>query len=228
MSGDRGERLGAASGAIFVVIFVIGGSLMGTPSDFGGPPSAAAAYFEENDGQIQAGGAIVAAAAPFLVWFLATVRSLAQAAGPAAGRAAAVAYGCGLTTLALFLSDVAALTVGALRPANMSASPELAAALLDYSFLAIAMATFLTSALLVAFAVLALRDKALWPGWLGWLALAAAAAYALRIGTLFTATGPFTAGGALGFWTPVVALMVWLVLASAMLVRAPRTAVRRA
>jgi hypothetical protein len=219
VNGDRGETLGAASGAIFVVMFVIGGLLMPLPSDYGGPPSAAAAYFEENDTQIQVGSAIIAAAAPFLVWFLATVRSLAQAAGPAARRAAAVAYGCGLTTLALYLSDVAALTVGALRPENMSASPELAAALLDVSFLAIAMATFLTAAILVAFAVLALRDRALWPQWLGRLALIAAVAYGLRIGTLFSTTGPFTAGGALGFWTPVVALMIWLVLASGLLAR---------
>ena len=228
MSGDRGQTLGAASGAIFVVLFVIGGSLMPLPPDYGGPPTAAAAYFEDNGSRIQVGSAVIAAAAPFLVWFLATVRSLAQSAGPAAGRAAAVAYGCGLATLALYLSDVAALTVGALRPQNMSASPELAAALLDYSFVAIAMATFLTSAILVAFAVLALRDRALWPVWLGRLALIAAAAYALRVGTLFTTTGPFTAGGALGFWTPVVALMVWLALASALLVRRPRTAAGRA
>ena len=219
MTGDRWTTFGAASGAIFVAMFVAGGSLMGTPSDYGGPPADAAAYFQENDAQIQVGSAIVAAAVPFLVWFLATVRSLARAAGPAAARAATVAYGCGLTTLALYLSDVAALTVGALRPENMSASPELAAALLDYSFLAIAMATFLTSAILVAFAVLALRDKAVWPEWLGWLALAAALAYSLRIGTLFTTTGAFTAGGALGFWTPVVTLMVWLVVASASLTR---------
>jgi hypothetical protein len=217
LSGDRWGTLGAASGAIFVAMFVVGGSLMGTPADYGGPPSSAVEYFHDRDSQIQVGSAIIAVAVPFLVWFLATIRSLARAAGPAAARTATVAYGCGLTTLALYLSDVSALTVGALRPGNMAASPELAAALLDYSFLAIAMATFLTAAILVAFAVLALRDGAIWPRWLGWLALIAAAAYSMRIGTLFTTTGPFTAGGALGFWTPVVALMVWLGVASGML-----------
>jgi hypothetical protein len=216
---DRWESLGAASGAIFVAMFVAGGSLMGTPEDYGGPPAAAAAYFEDRGSEIQVGSAIVAAAVPFLVWFLATVRSRARAAGPSAARAATVAFGCGLTTLALYLSDVSALVVGSLRPGNMVASPELAAALLDYSFVAIAMATLLTAAVLVAFAVLALRDNAVWPGWVGWLALAAALAYSLRIGNLFTTTGPFTAGGALGFWTPVVAFMLWLVIASAVLAR---------
>jgi hypothetical protein len=205
-------------------MFVAGGSLMGTPPDYGGPPGEAAEYFADRDAQIQVGSAIVAAAVPFLVWFLVTVRSRARAAGPAAARAAAVAFGCGLTTLALYLSDVSALAVGALRPGNMAASPELAAALLDYSFVAIAMATFLTAAVLVAFAVLALRDKAVWPGWIGWLALAGALAYSLRIGNLFTTSGPFTAGGALGFWTPVVAFMAWLVVASVVLARAPRRA----
>jgi hypothetical protein len=216
---ERWQSRGAASGAIFVVMFVAGGSLMGTPDDYGGPPAEAVAYFRERDTEIQLGSAIVAAAVPFLVWFLATVRSLARAAGPGAARAATVAFGCGLTTLALYLSDVSALAVGALRPQNMAASPELAAALLDYSFVAIAMATFLTAALLVAVGLLTLRDKAVWPQWVGWLALAAALAYSLRVGNLFTTTGPFTAGGALGFWTPVVALMAWLTIASVVLAR---------
>jgi hypothetical protein len=224
---DRWESAGAASGAIFVVMFVVGGSLMPLPPDYGGPPEAAASYFRENEDQIPIGSAIIAAAVPLLVWFLATVRARAGAAGPSADRAATVAYGCGLVTLALYLSDVAALTVGALRPENMAASPELAAALVDYSFVAIAMATFLTSALLLALAVLAIRDKALWPQWVGWLAVAAALAYSLRVGNLFTTTGPFTAGGALGFWTPVVALMVWLVVASLVLARRPLEAVAR-
>ncbi|HEX2232258.1 MAG TPA: hypothetical protein VHG69_02720 [Thermoleophilaceae bacterium] len=219
---DRWESVGAASGAIFVAMFVAGGSLMGTPEDYGGPPAAAAAYFEDWDTRIQVGGALVAAGVPFLVWFLATVRSRARAAGPAAGRAGTTAFGCGLVSTALYLSDVSALLVGALRPQNMAASPELAAALLDYSFVAIAMATFLTSALLLSLAVLAIRDKALWPEWVGWLAVAAALAYSLRVGNLFTTTGPFTAGGALGFWTPVVALMVWLGIASFVLARRPR------
>jgi hypothetical protein len=215
-------RLGAAAGAVAVLLYVVGGLLTGTPEDFGGPAAEAVAYFDERRTGIQLGSACFAASAPFLVWFLATVVSLARQAGPPARRAASVAYGCGLVALALFMADVAALAVGALRPENMAAAPQLAAALLDFSFVAIAMASFLTSALFAAFALLSLRAEPLWPGWLGWLALVAALACALRAGTLFTTEGPFTAGGALGFWAPVAAFVGWTLAGSVALARPAR------
>jgi hypothetical protein len=70
---------------------------------------------------------------------------------------------------------------------------------------------------LIAFAVLALRDKVLWPVWLGQLAAIAALAYALRVGTLFTTRGAFAADGLLGLWVPVVALAGWILLGSLLL-----------
>src|SRR5918999_5828012 len=206
---DEWARFGAGAGAVAVVLYLVGGGIIGAPPDFDAPATEAAAYFEDEQGRIQLGSAFIAASAPFLVWFLATVTSLARAGGPGARRAAAVAYGCGLASLILFLSDVAALTVGALRPENMLAAPELAAALLDYSFLAIAMAAFLTAGVFAAFAVMVLRDRALWPDWLGWLAVLAALACTLRIGTLFTTEGAFTAGGGPGFLGPRIGFLGW-------------------
>jgi hypothetical protein len=181
------------------------------------------AYLRDGRTGIQLGSALFALSAPLLVWFLATVASLARAGGAPARRAAAVAFGCGVASLVLFMADVAALAVGALRPENMKAAPELAAALLDFSFVAIAMAAFLTAGMFAAFATLALRDGVLWPRWLGWLAAAAAVACALRVGTLFTAEGPFTAGGVLGFWLPVVAFVGWFLAGSLVLAARSRT-----
>ncbi len=152
--------------------------------------------------------------------------SLTRAGRPETRRAGAVAYGCGLTFLALFLADVASLAVGTLRPESMARAPELAAALHDFSWLAMGMAAFLVCGALGAFAVLSLRDKAVWPEWLGWLAAIAAPAYALRVGTLFTTDGAFAADGLLGLWVPVIAAAGWIVLASVVLAldirRAPR------
>jgi hypothetical protein len=216
-------RLGAASGAVAVVLFLIGGSLAGLPEDFGGPASSAVAYLAEDRTGIQLGCALFALSGPFLVWFLATAVSLAQEAGPRAAGAAWVAFGCGVIALALFLADVSALAVGALRPSNMRAAPEVAAALLDYSFVAIAVASFLMAGLFAAFAVLILRDRAIWPRWLGWAAALAAVEVALRVGTLFTTDGPFTAGGTLGFWTPVIAYAGWFLVASVVLTARPRS-----
>jgi hypothetical protein len=80
------------------------------------------------------------------------------------------------------------------------------------------MAAFAAAGVLAAFAVLALRDKAIWPEWLGWLAAIAAPAYALRVGTLFTTEGPFAADGVLGLWVPVSAFAGWTLVASVVLV----------
>jgi hypothetical protein len=41
--------------------------------------------------------------------------------------------------------------------------------------------------------------------------------YALRVGTLFTTAGPFAADGLLGLYVPVIAIAVWIVVASVVL-----------
>jgi hypothetical protein len=214
---DRWARYGAAAGAIAIVLFVAGALVEPAGPDFGAPASEAAAFFDEGRTRLQVASALFAAVAPFLVWFLATVASLARAHGPAAARAGAVAYGCGLVFTALFLADCTAQAVGALRPENMADAPELAAALVDFELLAMGMAALAGAAILLAFAVLSLRDGAIWPRWLGWLALVAAPAYALRIGTLFTTEGAFAADGVLGLYVPVSAIAAWIFVASVVL-----------
>lgn len=217
MADDRWAPYGAAAGAVAVVLFGVGSLIAGTPPDFDAPAEEVIRYLEENRTQIHVASAINAAWAPLFVWFLATVASLAPAGGPGARRAGAVAYGCGLIFIALFLADVTALAVGALRPESMAAAPELAVALHDFSWLAMGMAAFLASGTLAAFAVLVLRDGAVWPPWLGWLAAVAAVLCALRVGVLFTTDGPFAADGLLGLYVPVSALGAWITVASVVL-----------
>jgi hypothetical protein len=202
---------------VAIIMFAVGGLVLGSQPDFDATGSEIAAHLDEKRTRIQIACALNAALAPFLVWFLATAASLAGDAGPAARRAATVALSCGLVYIALFLADTAALAVGALRPENMAADPELAAALRDFEWLAIGMASFLGAGMLAAFAVLILRDSAVWPRWLGWLAAIAAPVYALRAGVLFTNDGPFAADGVLGLWVPVIAFASWIVLASVVL-----------
>jgi hypothetical protein len=199
------------------VLYLVAAVIMGTPPEFDSPATEVASYLEDDRTRIQVGAAIHAAWAPLFVWFLATVARLAGAGGPAAHRAGAVAFGCGLVFLALFLADVAALTVAALRPESIGAAPELGTALHDFSWLAMGVAAPLVSATLVAFAFLAIRDGVLWPRWIGWLAAVAAVAYALRVGTLFTIDGAFAADGVLGLWVPVIAVAGWVAIASVVL-----------
>jgi hypothetical protein len=217
MTGDPWARYGAAAGAIAIVMFANAALIMGTSPDFGASGVEVASWFDEERTKIQVGAAIHAAWAPLFVWFLATVASLARAGAPGARRAGAVAFGCGVIFIALFLVDVTALTIGALRPENMAAAPELAAALHDISWLAMGMAAFLAAGVLAAFAVLSLRDGAFWPRWLGWLAAIAAPVYALRVGTLFTTEGAFAADGVLGLYVPVATIAAAILLASVVL-----------
>jgi hypothetical protein len=205
-----------------MVLFVAGALVIGELPDSDAAGTEVAAFYDEKRTQIQVACAINAVAAPLLVWFLATVASVTRAGGPGTRRAGAVAFGCGLIFIALFLADVTALAVGALRPENMAAEPELAAALRDFEFLAMGMAAPVAATVLAAFAVLALQEKAIWPDWLGWLAAIAAPLYALRVGTLFTTEGPFAADGVLGLYVPVIAITSWILIASVMLARQVR------
>lgn len=221
--GERGAVYGAAAGAVAVVLFAVSGLLIGERPDFAAGGAEFAAYLDENQARVQLGSALDGAMAPFLVWFLVTVVSLTRTAGAGARRAGAVAFACGLVFLAVFLADVTTLAVGALRPDNMVATPELAAALQDFELLAMGVAAPAAVGMLAAYAVLALRDKAVWPAWLGWLAALAALAYAMRTGTLFSTDGAFAADGVLGFWVPVIAIAAWLFVASVVLALRVRT-----
>jgi hypothetical protein len=224
MRADRWAPYGAAGGAIAIILFAIGAVLTGDRPAFDATGAEIAADLDEKYTRVQIGCAFLAASAPFLIWFLATVRSLTRGGGPGAERAASFAYACGLVFLALFLADVTSLAVGALRPENLLEAPELAVALRDFEFVAMGIAAFLLSGVLAAFAVLILRDEAIWPSWLGWLAVVAAAAYALRVGTLFTTEGAFAADGLLGLYVPVVAIAGWILLGSVVLTFTVRTA----
>jgi hypothetical protein len=205
---------GAAAGAAGIVLFVAGTLVMGDRPGFDAGGAEIAADLEENRTRIQLGCAILAAWTPLFVWFLATVASLAGDAGSGARRAAAVAFGCGIVFTALFLVDVTALAVSALRPENMAADPELAVALRDFEWLAMGSASFVMAGVLAAFAVLVLGHGAVWRRWIGWLAVVAAALYLLRAGTLFATGGAFAADGILGLYVPVVAVAGWILVAS--------------
>jgi hypothetical protein len=212
---------GAAAGAAAIVLFAAGSLVIGDRPGFEAGGAEIAASLDENRTRIQVGCAILAAWTPLFVWFLATVASFAGEAGAAARRAALVAFGCGLVFTALFLADVTALAVSALRPENMAADPELAVALRDFEFLAMGSASFTLAGTLTAFAVLALRYQAVWPKWLGLLAVLGAALYLLRAGTLFATDGAFAADGILGLYVPVAAVAGWVLVASITLALSP-------
>jgi hypothetical protein len=208
---------GAAAGAVGVALYAVGALITGDSPGFEAGGAEIAAHLEENRVRIQVGCAVMAAWTPLFVWFLATVVSVAGEHGEAARSTAMVAFGCGLVFVALFLADLTALAVSALRPENMASSPELAVALHDFEWLAMGSASFVMAGVMAAFAVLALGHAAIWPRWVGWLAAAAALLYPLRAGTLFATDGAFAADGLLGLYVPVASAAGCVLVASVLL-----------
>jgi hypothetical protein len=198
------------SGALGVALFAAGALVVPERLDFDASGAEVAAWYEDGSTRIQVHCALLAAAGALLVWFLATAASLARAAGEHARPAALTALGCGLVYVALFMTDVTTLAVGALRPRE----PEVAELLQDLEFMAIGMASPFGAAILAAFAVLVLRHGVLWPRWVGLLAALAAPLYALRTGTLFSTGGLWAADGLLGIWIPAGALASWVLVSS--------------
>jgi hypothetical protein len=94
-----------------------------------------------------------------------------------------------------------------------------AVAFRDLEYLAMGMCAPLVSAMLAAFAVLAVRHGAVWPVWVGWLGALAAVVYALRLATLFTTGGVLSGSGLLGLWLAATALSTWTLVASVVLTR---------
>jgi hypothetical protein len=214
MRDDAWVTYGACAGMLAIVLFATGAVLIGERPSFDASGAEVAAWFVDERRRIQLASAADAAAAVLLVWFLTSVASLARAAGPRARRAGTVAFGCGLVFVTLFMADLTALAVGSLRPENMAAAPELAAALRDFELLAMGIAAFAVVGVLAALAVVVLREGAVWPRWVGWFAAFAAVAYAPRVGTLFTTEGAFAADGVLGIYVPVLAFASWILAAS--------------
>ncbi len=139
--GDRWAPYGAAAGGMAIALFLAAALVVGDQPAFDASGAEFAAHLEQKQTRIQVACALYALMAPFLIWFLATVVSLTGAGPAGAQRASRVAFGCGLAFLTLFLADVTTLAVGALRPENLAAAPELATALRDFEWMAIGMAT---------------------------------------------------------------------------------------
>lgn len=205
--------LARSSGAVGVLLFVAGALVIPARTDVGAPGEEIAAWYADGSTRIQVHCALLAVAGAALAWFLATATALAREAAPAARGTTTAALACGVVYLALFMTDVATLAVGALRPRE----PDVAAALQDLEWMAIGMASPFGAAMLAAFAILVLRHGALLPRWVGVFAAVAAPLYALRLGTLFSTDGVFAADGALGLWVPVAAIASWLFVASVVL-----------
>jgi hypothetical protein len=213
MAADpRWERLGAATGIVFVFLSVIALFIGGQP---GAAPDVVQ-YFVDNRGRLLVQSFLAGVASIFFLWFLGSVRSYLRAAEGGTGRLSAVAFAGGILTLGLLMLSLTvstALADGMAELADPDTSRAFYALVVQTSDLTFFPVVVLTG----ASALVVLRTRAL-PSWLGWLGALVGVASLTGGTAFFVESGPFSSAG--GLETVVIAaFLLWLLLTSILLVR---------
>lgn len=190
------RRFAPLSGLLFVALFVLALILLGSTGD---TPEEVRAYYAENEGRIFAGFFVFIASALAYLWFVATLRSVLARVEAEPRPLAALAFGAGVATTALLVAGAAVFAA----PAETADEGSLDAATADMldtaSYFLITGGIMVSSVLVLATSLLALRTRVL-PRWLGWLGLVVAP-------VVFFAP----------FFLPVIAFLVWVALVSVLL-----------
>jgi hypothetical protein len=216
MRDSEWERLGAATGAFSVLLFIIGfGIYPDPPAVDAGAIEVHAYYAEEQDG-IQASLVLLTAALFFFIWFLGSLRSALRAAEGGTGRVSAIAFAGGLVGAGALFTLITLIAGAAFRPEE--ATPEVTTALNDLAVVSGAPALAAFTALFAASAKVALRHGA-FSSATGTLLVLAALAQPFAVGAMLTDSGVFAGDGVLGLFLPVTAFGVAILAMSGALVQ---------
>jgi hypothetical protein len=171
MNESRLERLAPLTGAISVVLLVIG-ILAFNYYEFLPPAEKIAEFLNGNASQVSAGGYIGSLAAFFLIWFAGSVRSTLLEREGGSGQLSTIAFGGGLAaSVALGISFIGIFAAGLRASAAGGITPIGAISMYDFwtqltgQLFSIFMAVFIG-----ATAALSLRSG-LFPAWFGWVSV---------------------------------------------------------
>ena len=216
MSDRDWERLGAATGAVSVLLFIIGFAILPTPPDVDALPLEIHAYYIEEQGGIQAAMVLLTGALFFFIWFLGSLRSALRVAEGGTGRVSSIAFAGGLVSAGALFSLVTLIAGAAFRP-ELSA-PQVTATINDLAVVSGAPALAGLTALFAASAKVALRHGAFSRS-IGLLLALAALAQPFAVGAMLTDTGVFAGDGVLGLILPIAAFGVAILVMSGALVQ---------
>jgi hypothetical protein len=211
----------ALSGAVFVVLFFVGGTLGGSSPDIGASRTKLADWVSSQAPTVTdyVGGYLELLAMLALVAFVAQLWSVLRAAEGEHGPLSATVLAGGLLSAAIKISSFPA-AFAALWRAKQGVEPQLAAALLDMNNAAFVLSWAADALMVGAAAILILRTSVL-PRWLGWSGAA--------ITVILLASVPVASKAPpLGFLLTIL----WIVATSVVLARraesrAPRAAISR-
>ena len=192
------ERIGALSGALFVVLTVVSFGIAGeTPGDLSpdSPSAAIAQAFVDQADQIDRAGYFLLFGLLAFFWFLSYLRSRLQDAEGEDGWLASVAYGGGLVSIAVWLG----ILVINLATTSISAGTDTQVAkmlfVLQWNYAWVFAPPLIDYTL--AASVIAIRFRAL-PRWVGW------------VGVLVAIT-------LLMPWIGIIVMMAWVLITSIVL-----------
>ncbi|HEY7380005.1 MAG TPA: hypothetical protein VH572_02255 [Gaiella sp.] len=202
------DRLSALGGVLFVVFFVVGVLLPGSPPTVDDSSSTVVSFFADNRGPVLVGTFLIGLGVLAMIWF---VSSLVEAMRRAdEGRLATAA-------LIGFLLGFAAATVAALARASLAFSvaeivePDEVRALFHLTLVMDAMGSLLFAAFAVAVGGAAIRTGFLPSAW-GWVSLVFG--LLLVVGaTAWSRDGFWSPGGGV-IWVVNVAFVVYVVVTS--------------
>ena len=216
MSDRDWERLGAATGAVSVLLFIIGFSIFPAPPDVDAPAIEIGAYYADEQGGIQAALVLLTAALFFFIWFLGSLRSALRTAEGGTGRVSSIAFAGGLVSAGALFTLITLIAGAAFRPEE--ATPEVTTALNDLAVVSGAPALAGLTALFAASAKVALRHGA-FSRPIGLLLVFAALAQPFAVGAMLTDSGAFAGDGVLGLILPIAAFAVAILATSGALVQ---------
>jgi hypothetical protein len=210
------ERIGAATGAVAVLLFIIGFGILPTPPDVDASVTEIHSYYADEQDGIRASMVLLTAGLFFFIWFLGSLRSALRVAEGGTGRVSSIAFAGGLVTAAAFFVLIDLIAGAAFRPDETT--PEVTAAINDLAV--VSGAPFLAglTALFAASAKVTLRHGA-FSRPIGFLLALAALAQPFAVGAMLTDSGAFAGDGVLGLFLPIIAFGVAILATSGALVQ---------
>ena len=209
--GSRMERLGAASGAVFVGLIVVSHFLVPAPPASDAAAGDIRAYFTSHHDALLAGALLSLIALPFFLGFLATLRAdLAHAEG-GEGIATTVLFGAALVLAGLALARttlMAGMTQRIVDDGDQVMKGVYTLSLLAQAPLAIAGAAFLAAGSAV---MVHTGRVARWLGWAGYGVAACSVVAACAI--VLRDTTPLGVFGLIGF----LGFALWVLAASVLM-----------
>jgi hypothetical protein len=213
---DRHTRYGAITGALFVLLVIVGFAITPKPPAADASVSEVFEYFSDKQNTLHAVQLIFGAAGFLFIWFIGTLRSTLAAAEGNEGRLATTAFGGGLIAIATLMVGFALSATATLHP--LDNGPDLTHTLFDASLLVPALGAPALAVFFAANGLSILRSGYL-PAWLGWLGLVTALFNLMGISAVYTDNGAFAADGVLGFFIGFALFLIWNLLASIVLYR---------